>query len=98
MSELQIEANILELDGAYYPVKLHTVPRIGEEIKLFSYIDQVSGHASEKHYEVVQIIHTVRDALKDIPESWIGYHHVDILVKSSQNQEFNLEAWEKLGK
>jgi len=98
MSELQIEANILELDGAYYPVKLHTVPRIGEEIKLFSYIDQVSGHKSEKHYEVVQIIHTVRDVLKEIPESMNGYHHVDILVKPSQNQESNLEIGEKPGK
>ena len=41
MAELPINANISEVDGAYYPVRLLWVPRVGELIDLYSFIDTV---------------------------------------------------------
>jgi hypothetical protein len=89
MSELQIEGNICEIGGAFYPVKLHAVPRIGELIDFFSFIDQANGHPPAKHYEVVQVVHAVRDVSEKISQSKDGCHFVSVFVKPTQSQFFN---------
>lgn len=49
MSNLPIEANICEIDGAYYPVRLHAIPRVGELIDLFSFIEQAAQEPPVKY-------------------------------------------------
>ena len=88
MSELQIEANICEVGGAYYPVKFHTVPRVGELISFYSFIDAASAHPPAKHYEVVQVVHEVRDVSDEISQSQGGCHLVSVFVKPTQSQFF----------
>ena len=75
MRELPIEANICERDGAYYPVLLRTVPRVGELIDLWSLIDQAAKHPPVKHYEVFQVVHEIHDVSKEIRASKGGYHN-----------------------
>lgn len=89
MSELPIEANICETDnGAYYPVKLHAIPRVGELIDLFSLIDQAASHPPAKHYEVVQVVHKMCDVSDKVPSSKDGHHFVRVFVKPSQSKFF----------
>src|SRR5208282_6820504 len=43
MDELLINANIADVDGGFYPVRMRTVPRVGEVIHLWSHADQLAG-------------------------------------------------------
>jgi hypothetical protein len=88
MAELPIEANICEIDGAYYPVRLHSVPRVGELIDLFSFIDQADNRPPLKHYEVVQVVHKIYDVTEKIPQSKGGQHFVSVFVKPSGSKFF----------
>lgn len=90
MIQLQIQANICEIGGgAFYPVKLHTVPRIGELIKFYSFIEAAIGQPPTMHYEVVQVVHEVRDVSAEISESKDGCHLVSVFVKRAQSQYLN---------
>lgn len=87
MSELPIDANVQEIgDGPFYPVKLHSVPRVGDLIKLYSFIDandkNFKGEAM-KHYEVVQVVHDLHDVSEKIPQAKHGCHAVIVFVKPS---------------
>ncbi len=88
MIEIPIEANICEIGGAYYPVKLHAVPRVGELINLFSFIDQRDDFPPNKNYEVVQVIHELHDAHPKIKQSKDGCHCVTVFVKPSKSKFF----------
>jgi len=81
MSQLQIEANICEVDGNYFQVRLYNVPRVGELINLFSYVNQANGLPPTKHYEVVQVVHELRDVSDNIPQSKDGRHFISVFVK-----------------
>jgi len=88
MSKPTIEANICEFDGAYYQVRLHAVPRVGELISLFSFADQATKHPPTKHYEVVQVVHEIHDVSAKVPLSEDGHHFVSIFVKPSDSKFF----------
>lgn len=89
MSELTIEANICEINnGPYYPVKLHTVPRVGELINFFSFKDQADNYPPSKHYEVVQVIYKISDESDKVPGSKGGPQSISVLVKQTTNKYF----------
>jgi hypothetical protein len=77
-----ISANIVEApDGAYFPVLLHAIPRVGETIKLYSHLDASTGHEPNKVYNVVRIEHQMHDVSEKIPMSKDGHHFVTIYVR-----------------
>jgi hypothetical protein len=79
------EATICEVGGAYYPVRLTWLPRVGEFIDLLSLIDQRAGHPARHRYEVVGVVH----ALQDTPDgSSAGRHAVTVHVKPSESELF----------
>ena len=90
MSELQVEAKICEMQGDFYEVKFSAVPRVGELIDLFSVVDQAKKLPPEKYYEVVQVVHNVRDVSEEIPHSINGSHLVTVFVKPSRSKFFKL--------
>ena len=95
MENLLIEALICELDGTFYPVRLCTVPRVGELIKFYSRIDerknakQKTNYPPQKYYEVVQVKHRISDVDENgCEENREGFHMVEIFVKPSDSQFF----------
>lgn len=88
MSKPTIEANICEVDGAYYQVKLHAIPRVGELIELFSFLDQRTKHPPVKHYKVVQVVHAIHDVSEKVPLSKDGRHFVSVFVKPASSKFF----------
>jgi hypothetical protein len=88
MNKLSIEANICEIEGPYYQVRLHSVPRVGELIDLFSFLDQSTNDPPVKHYEVVQVVHKIYDVSEKIPHSKDGQHFVSVFVKPSDSKFF----------
>lgn len=82
MSNPTINANICETEGGpYYRVLLHTIPRVGELIDLYSYLDQES-----KKYEVVRVLHKLHDVTEKFPKSENGCHEVSVYVKHIQSE------------
>ena len=79
-----VNANVSEVGGAYYPVHLEWVPRVGELIDLWSFIDQASGHAPAHRYEVLQVVHK----LHDVSEKGDGAQFVTVFVKPSTSTLF----------
>lgn len=78
-------ANIQEINGgAYYQVRLEWVPRVGELIDLWSFVDQASGDAPAHRYEVVQVVHKFQDVSKKSE----GAHFVTIHVRPSGSNSF----------
>jgi len=92
MSKPLLEANICELDGTYFPVKLHAVPRVGELINLFSFIEQAAGYQPAKYYQVVHVVHKMYDAAGDASDKGhkTGWHFVEVFVKPSRSKFFKL--------
>lgn len=88
MNKPTIEAHICEIGGAYYPVKIHTIPNIGDLIDLWSFIDQADNYSPVKHYEVVRVVHKIHDISEKIPDTKDGYHFVSIFVKPSDSELF----------
>lgn len=87
MSELPIDANIREIGGGpYYPVKLHALPKAGELIELYSFIDAAAKPPPKKFYEVVQVVHQLHDVSDKIWQSKGGSHFVTVFVKPSQSE------------
>ncbi len=87
MSELSVEASICEIGGPYYQVLLHTVPRVGELIDLWSLIDQGENLPPVKHYEVVQVVHKMQDVSKKIRQP-TGAHSATVFVRRSKSDFF----------
>lgn len=88
MAELAItaNANVSEVGGAYYPVRLEWLPRVGELIDLYSFLDTSTGHPPVHRYEVVQVVHHVYDVTDKFPK---GHHVVTVFVKPSQSSVFD---------
>lgn len=86
---LPIEANLVELDGAtqgtFYPVRLYAVPRAGDLIDLYSFIDTANNDEPSHWYEVVAILHQVYDVTKANKRQAAGHHHVTVFVKPSES-------------
>jgi hypothetical protein len=89
MNELKIEANISEVNGPYYRVKLHVVPHVGELIKLYSFTEQAANKPPVKHYRVVQVRHDIHDMCEKIPQSQDGSHFVEVFVTPEDSQLFD---------
>lgn len=57
---ININANICEIDGAYYQVHLDWIPRVGDKIDLFSYMG-ILKHRGKKllriHRQVVNALY-----------------------------------------
>ena len=83
-----IEVNVSEIDGAYFPVRLHAIPRVGDLIDLYSSIDHSTGHPPRKHYEVVQVLHKLHDVTDKVPHA-TGHHFLTIVVKPSTSKYFS---------
>ena len=88
-----INAHIIELPGdgddsellAYYQVNLAFLPRIGDLIDLYSFIDVASSHPPRHFYEVVQVVHVMHDINKHNAEAKQENHFIKIFVKHSES-------------
>ena len=79
-------ANITEIDGPYYPVRLEWVPRVGELIDLYPFTEVEAGHRpSRLRYEVVQVVHHMHDVTHKQPD---GSHSVEIFVRQAHSTAF----------
>ncbi len=88
MSKPTIEAHICEIKGAFYPVKLHAIPKVGDLIDLWSFIDQAAKYPPVKHYEVVRVVHKIHDVSEKIAHTQDGHHFVSVFVKPSDSELF----------
>lgn len=86
--ELPINANISEIDGPHYPVRLEWIPRVGDLIDLYSFIDTATKHPPVHRYEVVQIVHKMYDVTDKVSGGEEGHHFVTVHVKPSQSHFF----------
>jgi hypothetical protein len=78
----KINAIIEELNQkTYYPVLLQVIPKKGELIELYSFIDQSTAHQPNHSYEVVNVIHTIHDVTEKYTPSLNGSHGIKIIVK-----------------
>jgi hypothetical protein len=88
MTNLPTNAQICEVDGAFYDVRLWSVPHIGDLIDLFSMIDLHDQREPAHQYQVAQVVHAIRDVIdKTDPPSW-GQHLVRIWVKPASSDFF----------
>lgn len=84
-----IEANIVEIDdGPFFPVRLFSIPSVGELIDLWSLIDQKAGHHPRRHYEVVAVVHKLYDIPNDADPGRMGGHFVTVFAKPSTSPYF----------
>ena len=92
MSELPVNANIVEKGGPYYQVRLQWVPRVGELIDLHSFLEQArgikegDGDPGTRWYEVVQVVHKINDVTERFPQ---GAHFVTVHVVPSSSPHLN---------
>lgn len=83
MAKPNIDAVIqVGTDGAYYEVKLQTVPQKGELIDLFSFRDTQSGHESAHFFEVLNVVHEIHDVTEKAPVR-DGVHGVKLIVRDA---------------
>lgn len=80
MTELPTNATIDEVDGPSFSVKLQWVPRVGERIDLWSFIDKDNWHPVH-HYEVVQVVHKVYAVVDKGGHQHKGQHYLAVHVK-----------------
>jgi hypothetical protein len=59
---LPINAQIVTADGTWYPVRLSAVPRAGEYIRLWSKLDEGTGHEPHHGFTVLMVEHELSDA------------------------------------
>ena len=69
--------------------RLRAVPRVGELIELTS-INQEATHAETKHYQVVHVMHKMRDLSEAPGAPKTGWHFVEVFVKPSRSKFFKL--------
>jgi hypothetical protein len=74
--DLPTNANIEIADGPYYQVKLEFVPRVGDTIEFYSFLDAVG-----MTLEVTGVKHQIRDVVEKIEQSHKGHHFVTVLTK-----------------
>ena len=87
--EERVNANICEIDGAYYQVHLKWLPRVGDLIDLYSLVDAAARLPPYHRYEVVQVVHKLHDLEKEDTKPYSGGHHfVEVYVKPSQSKFF----------
>jgi hypothetical protein len=87
VSQSKTNANISEIDGPYYPVRLSWIPRAGELIDLWSFIDQRAGDQPVHRYEVVQVVHKIHDIDPSKPDAE-GAHFVTVHVRPAGSPFF----------
>lgn len=90
MSEIKFNATIQETgDGIqpYYQVQIAFVPRVGEFIDLYSFVEQAGNRPPNRNYEVIKVVHRIHDVTDRFSVSREGSHFVQIFVKLS-DQEF----------
>lgn len=82
MAHPLIHANVIQKDGTYYQVKLHTVPRVGERIELTSIRNIETGHHDQTalSYEVNKVVHKLHDITDKVPN---GSHEIEIFVSKA---------------
>lgn len=85
MNPPTINAHVSEPNGAYFEVKLHFLPAIGDLIKLRSLKDAEEKLPPVHYYEVVKIGHVIHDITDKRPS---GEHFPIIFVKKSDYQQF----------
>ena len=56
-------------------------------LTFFSYLDQSSNYDAARLYEVVRVVHGIRDVDDSIPASKEGFHEVQIFVKPLSDQD-----------
>ena len=91
MTDLPTNAHIVELGepddelhlSTVYDVKLDFVPRVGDLIDLYSFVDTASNHQSRHFYEVVKVLHKIHDVTGKFEPSLKGHHFVKVFVKVS---------------
>jgi len=67
-----------EGNGAFYPIRLATVPRVGDLIALTSRIEARDGREPRRDYIVTRITHELTDAPEGGP---VGQHSVSVHVR-----------------
>jgi hypothetical protein len=88
MPDLPINGNIAEINGPYYAVRFQWIPRVGELIDLWSFVDQADGHTPAKRYQVVQVVHKMQDITEKSTASREGAHFVTVYVNQAESQFF----------
>ncbi len=84
-----IDANISEINGPYYQVKLHTIPYVGDTVDLYSFAEAADNRHQPPLYEVVSIEHHIYDVAEKIPNSHKGYHMITVHVKQSSRSRLS---------
>jgi|GEM_PF-5602272 len=85
MTSLPVNGHIKEVEGAYYQVHFSWVPRPGELIDLYSFVDASTGHQARRFFEVIQVIHEIHDIVDRLDKSTTGNHFVTVVVRESSN-------------
>ncbi|WP_139167032.1 hypothetical protein [Chromobacterium sphagni] len=80
----------IECDGTYWQVRLHAIPLKGQLIKFFSFLDVQQGEDRYKNFEVVEVVHDVRDVIPDDPR-YQGHHEVRLVVRPSTSTHFSFK-------
>ena len=92
MGSFPVNANICEVNGPYYPVKLTWIPRVDDLIDLRSYSEQTDGTQPARHYKVVQVVHRIREIAEKGSRSDGGFHFVEIYVAPAESPHFGRSA------
>jgi hypothetical protein len=84
MAERQANANadVAFVDGPSYPVRLAWLPREGDLLDLYSFVDKSTGKKPSHRGEVVRVVHYLHD-VSDKTDNQQGHHFVTVHVKSS---------------
>mgnify|MGYP001272455343 FL=1 len=75
-------ADVAFVDGPSYPVRLAWLPREGDLIDLYSFVDKTMGKKPTHRAEVVQVVHYLHD-VSDKTNDQQERHFVTVHVKSS---------------
>jgi len=83
MEEMLINANIADIEGGFHPVRMRTVPRVGEIIQLWVHSEQFSGHHPTHLYEVVDVVHKLYDVVGEgqAPADCNDEHFITVHVR-----------------
>jgi hypothetical protein len=83
----KIRAIVQEIDdGAFYNVLLQAIPRVGEQIDLFSNVDVRDKQKSNHIFKVESISHKIHDVPEDVSDLPEGHHEVTIYVSISNEE------------
>ncbi len=74
-------ADVAFVNGPSYPVRMEWLPRVGDLIDLYSFIDTSTGHKPSHRGEVVRVVHYLHDVCDKTHDQ--GQHFVTVHVKPS---------------